>query len=96
MTERPGRLRHVDANGKVGAPITGVPAVFAQGQGGLLDVVLAPDYATSKRIYLSYAEPGDDGNAGTAVAMATWTASIAAFAGIAAALSRALVAPALP
>jgi len=72
VTERPGRLRHVEANGKIGAPITGVPTVFAQGQGGLLDVVLAPDFATSKRIYFSYAEPGDDGNAGTAVAMATW------------------------
>lgn len=72
VTERPGRLRHVDANGKVGPPITGVPAVFAQGQGGLLDVVLAPDFATSKRIYLSYAEPGEDDTAGTAVSIATW------------------------
>lgn len=72
VTERAGRLRHVDANGKVGPPITGVPAVFAKGQGGLLDVVLAPDYATSKRIYLSYAEPGEDDTAGTAVSVATW------------------------
>lgn len=71
VTERPGRLRHVSADGKLSPPITGVPAVFAQGQGGLLDVVLAPDYATSKRIWLSYAEPGDDGTAGTAVATAT-------------------------
>jgi aldose sugar dehydrogenase len=71
VTERDGRLRRVDAQGKVSAPITGVPEVFAQGQGGLLDVVLAPDYATSHRIYLSYAERGDDGNAGTAVARAT-------------------------
>ena len=71
VTERPGRLRHVDANGKLSAPIAGVPTVFAQGQGGLLDVVLAPDFATSHRIYLSFAEPGDDGNAGTAVATAT-------------------------
>ena len=71
VTERPGRLRHVDANGILSAPISGLPAVWAQGQGGLLDVVLAPDFATSKRIYLSYAEPGDDGTAGTAVARAT-------------------------
>lgn len=75
VTERPGRLRHVEANGKLSAPIGGVPAVFAQGQGGLLDVVLAPDYATSKRIYLSYAEPGEDGTAGTAVAIATLNGS---------------------
>ena len=71
VTERPGRLRRVDANGTLSAPITGVPAVWAQGQGGLLDVALAPDFATSKRIYLSYAEAGDDGTAGTAVARAT-------------------------
>ena len=71
VTERPGRLRRIDAQGKVSAPITGVPAVFAEGQGGLLDVVLAPDFATSHRIYLSYAEPGDDDTAGTSVARAT-------------------------
>jgi glucose/arabinose dehydrogenase len=71
VTERPGRLRHIDANGKLSPPISGVPTVFAQGQGGLLDVVLAPDFATSKRLYLSFAEPGEDGNAGTAVARAT-------------------------
>src|SRR5688572_6891203 len=71
VTERAGNLRRVDASGKVSAPIAGVPAVFAQGQGGLLDVVPAPDFATSRRIWLSYAEPGDDGTAGTAVATAT-------------------------
>jgi glucose/arabinose dehydrogenase len=71
VTERPGRLRHVDAKGRLSAPITGVPAVFAQGQGGLLDVVLAPDFATSHAIYLSFAEPGEDDLAGTAVARAT-------------------------
>ena len=71
VTERPGRLRRIDAGGTVSPPYTGVPAVFAQGQGGLLDVVLAPDFATSRRIYLSYAEPGEGGTAGTAVALAT-------------------------
>ena len=71
VTERPGRLRHVSADGKLSPPIAGVPAVFAEGQGGLLDVVLAPDFATSKQIWLSYAEPGDDDTAGTAVATAT-------------------------
>ncbi|HEY5804094.1 MAG TPA: PQQ-dependent sugar dehydrogenase [Lysobacter sp.] len=71
VTERPGRLRRVSANGAVSAPIAGVPEVWAQGQGGLLDVVLAPDFASSKRIYLSYSEPGENGSAGTAVAMAT-------------------------
>jgi glucose/arabinose dehydrogenase len=71
VTERPGRLRHVAADGTVSAPLAGVPVVFAEGQGGLLDVVLAPDFARSRRIYLSYAEPGDAGSAGTAVATAT-------------------------
>lgn len=71
VTERPGRLRHVSADGAVSAPITGVPQVWAEGQGGLLDVVLAPDFATSKKIFLSYAEPGPDGSAGTAVSTAT-------------------------
>ncbi|MGO0999565.1 PQQ-dependent sugar dehydrogenase [Lysobacter sp. CA196] len=71
VTERPGRLRHVAADGAISAPISGVPAVWAEGQGGLLDVVLSPDFASSKRIYLSYAEPGDNGSAGTAVASAT-------------------------
>ena len=53
VTERPGRLRHVSADGAVSAPITGVPTVWAEGQGGLLDVVLAPDFATSRKIFLS-------------------------------------------
>lgn len=74
VTERPGRLRRISADGAVSSPLAGVPTVYAEGQGGLLDVVLAPDFATSQRIYLSYAEPGPDGTAGTAVARATLTA----------------------
>jgi len=69
VTERPGRLRLVAGDGRLSAPIAGVPAVLAQGQGGLLDVALAPDFATSRVIFLSYAEPRNDGN-GTAVARA--------------------------
>ena len=71
VTERAGRLRRIAADGTLSAPLAGVPKVFAQGQGGLLDVVLAPDFATSKRIYFSYAEPGDGDTAGTATAYAT-------------------------
>src|SRR5690606_21160879 len=52
-------------------PVKGVPAVAARGQGGLLDVALAPDFATSHRIYLTYAEPGENGTSGTAAAYAT-------------------------
>jgi len=66
VTERPGRLRYVDQNGEISKPLTGVPDVFARGQGGLLDVALGPDFETNKFIYLSYAEPGRGGG-GTAV-----------------------------
>ena len=71
VTERPGRLRRIAADGTVSAPIAGVPTVFAQGQGGLLDVVLDPDFARNRRIWLSFAEPGEGDTAGTAVATAT-------------------------
>jgi glucose/arabinose dehydrogenase len=65
VTERPGRLRRVAPNGQlVAAAITGVPAVAATGQGGLFDVVLAADFASSRRLYLSYAEPGTGPEAG--------------------------------
>jgi len=67
VTERPGRLRLVSRDGGVSAPLAGVPRVFARGQGGLLDVALAPDFASSRWVYLAYAEPGSGGG-GTAVA----------------------------
>lgn len=63
VTERPGRLRIVTAEGDIGAPITGLPAVDAVGQGGLLDVVLSPAFATDRTIFWSYAEPREGGNA---------------------------------
>jgi len=67
VTERAGNLRVVNAEGKVGPPISGVPKVWAEGQGGLLDVVLSPEFAKDRTVYLSYAEEGSDGKAGTAV-----------------------------
>ncbi len=67
VTERPGRLRIVDTAGKLSAPLTGVPKVWANGQGGLLDVAVDPKFAENRLIYLSFSEPGD-GGAGTAVA----------------------------
>jgi glucose/arabinose dehydrogenase len=67
VTERPGRLRVVTPQGGVSTALTGVPAVFAQGQGGLLDVALDPAFASNRRVYLSFAEPGTNGTAGTAV-----------------------------
>ena len=67
VTERPGRLRIVSADGSVSAPLAGVPTVHAQGQGGLLDVALDPDFANTRFVYLSYSEPGE-GGVGTAAA----------------------------
>jgi len=68
VTERPGRLRIVERNSRLSQPLAGVPTVHAQGQGGLLDVAIDPKFAETRLVYLSYAEPGDDGTAGTAVA----------------------------
>lgn len=67
VTERPGRLRIVSADGSLSAPLSGVPTVHAQGQGGLLDVALDPDFANTRLVYLSYSEPGE-GGVGTAAA----------------------------
>jgi glucose/arabinose dehydrogenase len=69
VTEKPGRLRYVDAGGQLSAPLAGVPKVFAVGQGGLLDVALDPAFADNRIIYLSFSEPVD-GKARTAVARA--------------------------
>ncbi|MBY3069096.1 PQQ-dependent sugar dehydrogenase [Rhizobium laguerreae] len=54
VTERPGRIRIV-RDGKVSHPIGGVPKVSARGQGGLMDVALAPDFATSRKLYFTAA-----------------------------------------
>ncbi|WP_283180413.1 MULTISPECIES: PQQ-dependent sugar dehydrogenase [unclassified Pseudomonas] len=68
VTERPGNLRVVSADGKLSAPLSGVPKVWSKGQGGLLDVVLSPDFKQDRTVYLSYAEGGGEGGkAGTAV-----------------------------
>ena len=67
VTERPGRLRIVGADGKVGEPVAGLPPIVAGGQGGLLDVVVHPRFADNGYVYWSYSEPGDGGNS-TAVA----------------------------
>jgi aldose sugar dehydrogenase len=68
VTERPGNLRVISADGKLSAPLSGVPKVWAKGQGGLLDVALSPDFKQDRTVYLSYAEGGGEGDkAGTAV-----------------------------
>ncbi|MCI0595582.1 MAG: PQQ-dependent sugar dehydrogenase [candidate division Zixibacteria bacterium] len=68
VTERPGRLRLVGRDGKLSAPLGGVPRVFARGQGGFLDVALDPNFEKNRLVYLSFSEPGEGGTAGTSVA----------------------------
>ncbi|WP_278486460.1 PQQ-dependent sugar dehydrogenase [Achromobacter insolitus] len=66
ITERPGNLRLLRIPGGLSKPLAGVPKVAAQGQGGLLDVALSPDFAKDRYVYLSYAE-ADGSKSGTAV-----------------------------
>jgi len=62
VTEKAGQLRLVTTAGVVSAPITGLPAVNAAGQGGLLGVCLDPDFATNRLVYWSFAEARSGGN----------------------------------
>ncbi|MDW8336420.1 MAG: PQQ-dependent sugar dehydrogenase [Tepidimonas sp.] len=73
VTERPGRLRVVQPDGRLGPPLPGVPRVDAVGQGGLLDLVLDRDFQRNRQLYFCYAEPGAEGNA-TALARARLSA----------------------
>lgn len=69
VTEKPGRMRIVARDGALSAPLAGVPPVAAQGQGGMLDVVVDREFAANRMITFCYAEPGE-GGAGSAVARA--------------------------
>jgi glucose/arabinose dehydrogenase len=61
VTERPGRMRIVTSGGQLSQPLSGVPQVFARGQGGLLDVALDRNFAQNRTIYFSYADPFEGG-----------------------------------
>jgi aldose sugar dehydrogenase len=61
VTERPGRMRIVTRAGQLSPPLVGVPEVFARSQAGLMDVILARDFAQSRTIYFCYAEHADSG-----------------------------------
>lgn len=65
ITERPGRLRIVREGALLEKPVAGVPEVLAQGQGGLLDVVPHPDFASNRLLYLSYSKPFADSEGAT-------------------------------
>jgi glucose/arabinose dehydrogenase len=62
VTERDGRMRIVNRDGTLGAPLAGLPRIEADGQGGLLDVVLDPDFTTNRTIWFSFSEPGEGGS----------------------------------
>ncbi|WP_246703993.1 PQQ-dependent sugar dehydrogenase [Rhizobium sp. P38BS-XIX] len=65
VTERPGRMRLV-RDGKISAPLAGLPDVYARGQGGLLDVALDPKFSSNRTLYFTASMAGDGGS-GTAV-----------------------------
>ncbi|MEM9255823.1 MAG: PQQ-dependent sugar dehydrogenase [Pseudomonadota bacterium] len=67
ITEKPGRLLQFNLRTGTSVQIEGVPTVFHKGQGGLLDVVLHPDFAENQWLYLSMAVPADDGESTTEV-----------------------------
>ena len=61
VTERPGRLRMIGADGALSDPIAGLPEIAAVDQGGLLDVTVADDFAQTRRVWFTYAKPMDGG-----------------------------------
>ena len=71
VTERAGNLRLVAADGSLGEPLGGVPEVAASGQGGLLDVVISPNFEQDRQVFLSFSEARDGGKMAAAVARAT-------------------------
>ena len=61
VTERPGRLRVVAANGTLGEPVQGLPTIDARGQGGLLDVVVDSAFRQNRTLYFCFSEPAPSG-----------------------------------
>ncbi len=70
VTERPGRLRVIDPQGRLGPPLAGLPEVAARGQGGLLDVVLDAGFERNRTLYFCFSEPAEGGTNSTALARA--------------------------
>lgn len=68
VTEKAGRLRFVGRDGRLGMPLTGLPPVAVNGQCGLLDLVVDPDFANNGLLFWTFAEPGENGTNSTAVA----------------------------
>jgi aldose sugar dehydrogenase len=70
VTERPGRLRVITPDGRLGEPLSGVPRVDAAGQGGMLDLVTDSDFARNRTLYLCFSEPAASGD-GNSTALAS-------------------------
>lgn len=73
VTERPGNLRRIDAGGRIGPPIRGLPGVLYGGQGGLLDLAVDSQFAANRTIYFCFSEAGAGGSS-TALARARLSA----------------------
>ena len=67
VTEKAGALRSIGADRKLSEPIAGLPEVAAVGQGGLLDIALHPNFEQTRLVFLSFAEPREDGKNATSV-----------------------------
>lgn len=74
LTERPGNLRMVGPDGTLSDPIGGLPDLDTRGQGGLLDVAVRDDFADTRRLWISFAQPREGGRTATAVAAGTLSA----------------------
>ncbi|WP_374300166.1 PQQ-dependent sugar dehydrogenase [Paracoccus sp. (in: a-proteobacteria)] len=74
LTERSGNLRMVGADGALSDPIGGLPEIDTRGQGGLLDVAVRDDFAQTRRLWFSFAQPREGGKTATAVATGTLSA----------------------
>ncbi len=61
VTERPGRMRIINADGSVSGPLSGLPKVWDDGQGGLLDVAVSPDFAQNRLLFWTYSKPVSGG-----------------------------------
>ena len=70
VTERPGRMRVIDASGKLLPAVAGLPAIAAGGQGGLLDLLLDADFAVNRTLFFCFSEPGAGGVGGNSTALA--------------------------
>jgi len=69
VTERPGRLRAISADGRLGPPVAGLPQIAAGGQGGLLDLITDSDFARNRTVFFCFSEPGPGGR-GNSTALA--------------------------